>query len=86
MDCLNYILRNEVKLAKEFVMKKKFLILGIVLVLIAMVAGVAFAYFGPCSSCPPGHCEKFTFSGNTNIGGRRLCTCGHTQTPHEWIN
>jgi hypothetical protein len=68
-------------------MKKKLLILGIALILIAIVVGVAFAgYFGPCNSCPPGICERFTYSGEQNIGGRRLCKCGHTQTPHEWIN
>ena len=67
-------------------MKKK-LIVGLVATLLVAIIGIAFAgYHGPCNKCPVGYCERFTYSGEMNLGGRRLCTCGHTLTSHEYIN
>ena len=63
--------------------KKKILILGIALVLMMMVVGVAFASYGSCKKCS---CEKYTYSGEEDLFGNRLCTCGHRFIVHESAN
>ncbi|MDR0456329.1 MAG: hypothetical protein LBH20_06570 [Treponema sp.] len=58
--------------------KKRILILGIALILMALVVGAAFAGNGQCNRCD---CEKFTYSGEESMGSR-LCICGHRYIAH----
>jgi hypothetical protein len=69
---------------EEFYMKnKKMLVLGIVLVLMVVAIGVAYAgYMGPCKKCD---CERFTYSGEMSMGSK-LCICGHRYIAHEYID
>jgi len=62
--------------------KKRLLILGIALILIMMVVGVAFAGSGACKKCS---CEKFIYDGE-DLFGNRVCTCGHRGIVHESAN
>ena len=59
---------------------KRILVLIVALILTVMVVGVAFASYGPCKRCS---CEKYTFSGEEDLFGNRLCTCGHRFIIHD---
>jgi len=62
--------------------RKKLLILGIVLILMAIAAGVVFAGQGACNRCS---CEKFLGDGE-DIFGNRVCKCGHRFIAHGSID